>query len=113
MTEEMLTPDRAACMMDTDLPGIERARRDGHVIGTEDGAAGFLYPDWQFRYDGQPFFDIRNVILAVGGDHGRAYEFMTSTHEELAGQTAWEYLRITRVEDLGDMAHRWQAREKM
>jgi len=109
--EEWLDVEGAALMMDCDIKQVLPARTAGHIVGLPSSDGSFRFPDWQFRYDGQPFPDVSNVMEAVGNDHLLAYLFMTSTHTELAGRTAEEYLRSSRSEDLADVARRWLSKK--
>ena len=108
---EMLTEDWVALKIDCAVDKVSQIRNGGGILGLPMANGGFLYPDWQFRYDGQPYHDLKNVI-SVLKTPWTVYEFMVSPNPDLADRTGMEYMKYSRTEDLGDIAKRWKLRNR-
>ena len=107
--DDMLSADHAAVKADRDLESLILMREGGGMIGLPAPDGSFVYPEWQFRYDGQPYFDLSNVNAALS-DPWLAYEFMTTAHAELGGSTGAAWIALSREENLGPVATQWLAR---
>lgn len=105
---ELLGEERAAAMMDCGLEQVEKLRKAGAIIGIPDHEGDFVYPEWQFRYDGQPYSEIEQVVGTLP-DTATVYEFMTTAHASTANVTGAEWLRLTREDTLAEKALEWLA----
>jgi len=103
---EMLDEEAAALRMDCPLDSFLAAHRAGHVLGlSHDGQ--LLFPEWQFRYDGQPFDEIAEIIALFDKNAWEVYRFMKTEHPELNGQTGIDVMRISREPQLRPIAESW------
>jgi hypothetical protein len=103
---EMLTEEAVAMKMDCPLDSLLAAHQAGFVLGlTHEGQ--LFFPDWQFRYDGQPFDEIAEVIAAFDNRAWEVYRFMKTEHPALNGQTGIEVMRISREPRLRPVAENW------
>jgi hypothetical protein len=105
-SDEMLSDKAAAVMMDSPLDNLLAAHKAGFVLGlSHDGK--LLFPDWQFRYDGQPFDEIAEIIAVFDKKAWEVYRFMKAEHPELNGQTGIDVMRISREPRLRPVAENW------
>lgn len=93
-------------MLDCGVERVEKLRKAGAIIGIPDDDGDYAYPEWQFRYDGQPYAEIEQVVRSLP-DIATVYEFMTTVHASTANVTAAEWLRLTREETLAEKALEW------
>lgn len=105
-SDEMLGEEAAALMMDCPLPNLLSAHQAGFVLGLPYGGSLF-FPDWQFRYDGQPFDEIAEVITLFDKSAWEVYRFLKAEHPALDGQTGIEVMRMSREPRLRPVAENW------
>ncbi len=106
---EVLDEDTAALMMDCNVETLIARRRAGTVLGLQRLSGEFSYPKWQFRWDGQPFAEIADILSALDGDGWKVLQFMAWNHETLRPNSTIEWLRISREPILGELARSWKA----
>jgi hypothetical protein len=105
-SDEMLDVEAAALMMDCSLPDLLAAHKHGFVLGLEHD--GQLHvPDWQFRYDGQPFEEIADMIAVFDKRFWEIYRFMKASHPALGGMTAIDVMQMSREPRLKSVAENW------
>ena len=109
-SDEMLGEEAAAIEMDCPLPNLLAAREAGFVLALPYEGQLF-FPDWQFRYDGQPFEEIAEVISVFEMDAWEVYRFMKAQHPALNGRTGIEVMRISREPWLRQVAESWKIGE--
>ncbi len=109
-SHEMLGEDAAALKMDCPLPSLLAAHKAGFVLGLPYEGRLF-FPDWQFRYDGQPFEELAEVISVFDMNAWEVYRFMNSEHPALNGRTGIEVMRMSREPWLRLVAESWKTGE--
>lgn len=94
-------------MMDCEIDTTLLALSHNRIIGltSKEGKLGF--PEGQFRYDGQPYCEIQDLIEELSGSHCRAYLFLKYTHPIAGGMTGFELLKMSREPILRDIAKNW------
>lgn len=109
-SHEMLGEGAAALKMDCPLSTLLAAHQAGFVLGLPyDGR--LFFPDWQFRYDGQPFEEIAEVISVFAMNAWEVYRFMKAEHPALNGRTGIEVMRMSREPWLRPVAESWKTGE--
>lgn len=105
-SDEMLGEKAAAMMMDCPLENLLAAHKGGFILGlSHDGE--LFFPDWQFRYDGQPFDEIAEIMAIFDKRAWEVYRFMKAAHPGLNGQTGIEVMRMSRAPRLRPVAENW------
>lgn len=105
-SDEMLNDEAAALMMDCPLPSFMTAYENGFVLGVEYDGRQF-FPDWQFRYDGQPFEEIAEINTIFDRRFWEIYRFMKARHPALNRHTAIDVMRMSREPRLRPVAENW------
>ncbi len=107
-SDEMLSVERAAAMMDCGIDSLMRSLEKGFVLGLRTGDEPPVFPDWQFRYDGQPFDEMFEVLDEFkGSSPWEVYRFMKHRHPALAGRSGIEVLQMSREPILREVAKSW------
>lgn len=83
---EMLAEDAAAVLMDVPLERMVHIRTNGFVLALDDEEGHYIYPKWQFDYDGQPY-DMIGDAIQFFQDPWLTFQFMSAHHEDYGGQT--------------------------
>jgi hypothetical protein len=106
--DEMLSVDRAAAMMDCEIESLMRSLDKGYVLALRLDDEPPVFPDWQFRYDGQPYDDMAEVLDEFkGSSPWEVYRFMKHRHPALSGRTGIEVLQMSREPIFREVAKSW------
>jgi hypothetical protein len=107
-SDEMLNVDRAAAMMDCSIESLMRSVDQGYLLALRIDDEPLVFPDWQFRYDGQPYDDMAEVLDEFSGSSPwEVYRFMKHQHPALSGRTGVGILKMSREPILREIAKSW------
>jgi hypothetical protein len=103
-----LDDEGAALKIDRPVEVVHRFREAGVIFGYRTYSGEIRYPDWQFRWDGQPYDEMVDVLAALDRDQWLVLRFMLTHHAEIAPHTAAEWMKHSRTPNLGELARAWK-----
>lgn len=107
-SDEMLDTDRAAAMLDREVETLTLLVEKRYILALRIGDEPPVFPDWQFRYDGQPYDDMAEVLDEFrDSSPWEVYRFMKHEHPALSGRTGVEVLKMSREPILREVAKSW------
>lgn len=98
--EDMLTADAFAEEIGATRETVHKKRRRHEVLGLEGPKRGVRFPRWQVSRSGELLPSLPLLFRSLGGHPWAVYRFLLQEHPELGGGTAFEALRLGRIEEV-------------
>jgi hypothetical protein len=83
---------------------VNQKRKAGEILGLQGATRGNRFPRWQVTREGLPLPGLKILFETLGGDPWTIYRFLLQRHNELAGETALDALKVGRVEAVTGVA---------